>query len=134
MEVLHQNQKSQKPEVSPKSDIWDGLVWRHFTCTRNINDPAFMSIPGGLAFLTYVEWFNAHGKSRHLASIGPIMLMCLHLPQVKDLSQRILPIDAPNQGAQRTVARLPFSPTSTGPSGSFIHVAIFTAIANVVAM
>ncbi|MBW0528962.1 hypothetical protein O181_068677 [Austropuccinia psidii MF-1] len=39
-----------------------------------------MSIPGALAFLIYVDWFNAHGKSIRLASIGPIMLTCLNLP------------------------------------------------------
>ncbi|MBW0512485.1 hypothetical protein O181_052200 [Austropuccinia psidii MF-1] len=40
----------------------------------------FMSIPGALAFSIYVDWFNAHGKSTWLASIGPIMLICLNLP------------------------------------------------------
>ncbi|MBW0566329.1 hypothetical protein O181_106044 [Austropuccinia psidii MF-1] len=32
------------------------------------------------------------------------------------------------------MSRLPFSPTSTGPSGSFIRVAILTAIVDVVSM
>ncbi|MBW0537035.1 hypothetical protein O181_076750 [Austropuccinia psidii MF-1] len=45
-----------------------------------------------------------------------------------------LPINATHQGAQRAMARLPFSPTSTGPSGSFIGVSILTAIADVVSM
>ncbi|MBW0585959.1 hypothetical protein O181_125674 [Austropuccinia psidii MF-1] len=84
MEILHQNQESQTPEGSPKCDVWDGLVWRRFTGTRNINDPPFMSIPGALAFSIYVDWFNAHGRSTRLANIGPIMLICLNLPQVKD--------------------------------------------------
>ncbi|MBW0549563.1 hypothetical protein O181_089278 [Austropuccinia psidii MF-1] len=44
-----------------------------------------MSIPGGLAFSIYVDWFNAHGKSTRLASIGPIMLICLNLPPSKRL-------------------------------------------------
>ncbi|MBW0491363.1 hypothetical protein O181_031078 [Austropuccinia psidii MF-1] len=39
-----------------------------------------MSIPGALAFSIYVDWFNAHGKSTRLASIGSIMLICLNLP------------------------------------------------------
>ncbi|MBW0470657.1 hypothetical protein O181_010372 [Austropuccinia psidii MF-1] len=39
MEILYQHQQSQTPEGSPKCDIWDGLVWRCFTCTRNIHDP-----------------------------------------------------------------------------------------------
>ncbi|MBW0591012.1 hypothetical protein O181_130727, partial [Austropuccinia psidii MF-1] len=69
MEILHQHQQSQTPKGSPKCDVWDGLVWRHFTGTRNINDPPFMSIPGALAFSIYVDWFNAHGKSTRLASI-----------------------------------------------------------------
>ncbi|MBW0497795.1 hypothetical protein O181_037510 [Austropuccinia psidii MF-1] len=36
-------------------------------------------IPSALAFTIYVDWFNAHGKSTLLASIGPIMLICLNL-------------------------------------------------------
>ncbi|MBW0570703.1 hypothetical protein O181_110418 [Austropuccinia psidii MF-1] len=48
MEILHQHQQSQTPEGSPKCDIWDGLVWRRFTGTRNIHNPPFMSIPGAL--------------------------------------------------------------------------------------
>ncbi|MBW0521747.1 hypothetical protein O181_061462 [Austropuccinia psidii MF-1] len=63
MEILHQHQQSQTPEGSPKCDIWDDLVWRRFTGTRNIHDPSFMAIPGALAFSIYVDWFNAHGKS-----------------------------------------------------------------------
>ncbi|MBW0461239.1 hypothetical protein O181_000954 [Austropuccinia psidii MF-1] len=80
MEILHQHQQFQMPKGSPKCDIWDGLVWRHFTGTININDPPFMSISGALAFSIYVDWFNSHGKSSHLAIIGPIMLTCLNLP------------------------------------------------------
>ncbi|MBW0462284.1 hypothetical protein O181_001999 [Austropuccinia psidii MF-1] len=80
MEILHQHQQSQTPEGSPKCDIWDGLVWRFFTGTRNIHNPPFMSIPGALAFFIYVDWLDAHGKSTQLASIGPIMLIGLNLP------------------------------------------------------
>ncbi|MBW0485628.1 hypothetical protein O181_025343 [Austropuccinia psidii MF-1] len=87
MEILHQPQQSQTPKGSPKCDVWDGLVWRPFTGTRNINDPPFMSIPGALAFSIYVDWFNSHGKSTRLASIGPIMLICLNLPP----SERLKP-------------------------------------------
>ncbi|MBW0526297.1 hypothetical protein O181_066012 [Austropuccinia psidii MF-1] len=39
MEILHQDQQSQIPKGSPKCDVWDGLVWRGFTGTRNINGP-----------------------------------------------------------------------------------------------
>ncbi|MBW0566622.1 hypothetical protein O181_106337 [Austropuccinia psidii MF-1] len=39
VEILHQHQQSQIPKGSPKCDIWNGMVWRHFTGTRNINDP-----------------------------------------------------------------------------------------------
>ncbi|MBW0575651.1 hypothetical protein O181_115366, partial [Austropuccinia psidii MF-1] len=39
MEILHQHQQSQTPTGSPKCDVWDGLVWRRFTGTRNINAP-----------------------------------------------------------------------------------------------
>ncbi|MBW0541765.1 hypothetical protein O181_081480 [Austropuccinia psidii MF-1] len=39
-----------------------------------------MSIPCALAFAIYVDWFNAHEKPTRLASIGPIMLICLNLP------------------------------------------------------
>ncbi|MBW0549027.1 hypothetical protein O181_088742 [Austropuccinia psidii MF-1] len=84
MEILNQHEQYQIPKGSPKFDIWDGLVWRHFTGTRSINDPPFMSIPSELALYIYVDWFNAHGNSTRLASIGPIMLICLNLPQVKD--------------------------------------------------
>ncbi|MBW0511716.1 hypothetical protein O181_051431 [Austropuccinia psidii MF-1] len=38
-EILHQYQQSQTPKGSPKCEIWDGLVWRRFTGTRNIHDP-----------------------------------------------------------------------------------------------
>ncbi|MBW0532843.1 hypothetical protein O181_072558 [Austropuccinia psidii MF-1] len=87
MEILHQHQHSQTPEGSPKCDIWDGLVWKRFTGTRNIQDPPLMSIPGALAFAIYVDWFNAHGKSTRLASIEPIMLICFNLPP----SERLKP-------------------------------------------
>ncbi|MBW0492372.1 hypothetical protein O181_032087 [Austropuccinia psidii MF-1] len=46
-----------------------------------------MSIPGALDFSIYVDWFNAHGKSTRLATIGPIMLICLNLPP----SERLKP-------------------------------------------
>ncbi|MBW0568990.1 hypothetical protein O181_108705, partial [Austropuccinia psidii MF-1] len=153
MEILHQHQKSQTPKGSPKCDIWYGLVWRCFTGTRNIHNPPFMSIPGALAFSIYVVWFNAHGKSTRLASIGPIMLICLNLPP----SERLIPgnvyvagiIPGPKEptALQLNYLLMPlikelkelwqgyhFSPTSTGPSGSIIRVAILTAIADVVAM
>ncbi|MBW0550723.1 hypothetical protein O181_090438 [Austropuccinia psidii MF-1] len=84
IEILHQHQHSQTPKGSAKCDIWDGLVWRCFTGTKNIHNPPFMSIPGELDFSIYVDWFNAHGKSTQLASIGPIILICLNLPQAKD--------------------------------------------------
>ncbi|MBW0532262.1 hypothetical protein O181_071977 [Austropuccinia psidii MF-1] len=87
MEILNKHKQSQIPEGSPKCDIWDGLVSRHFTSTRNINDPSFMSIPGALAFSIYADWFDAHGKSTHLASVGPIILICLNIPQ----SERLKP-------------------------------------------
>ncbi|MBW0488723.1 hypothetical protein O181_028438 [Austropuccinia psidii MF-1] len=64
--------------------IW---VWRHFTCTRNVNDPQFISIPGALAFSIYLDWFIAHQNSTWLASIGPMMLICLNLPP----SERLKP-------------------------------------------
>ncbi|MBW0473032.1 hypothetical protein O181_012747 [Austropuccinia psidii MF-1] len=87
VEILPQHQQSQIPEGSPKCDIWDELVWGQFTGTRNINEPPLMCIPGALAFLIYVDWFNAHGKSTRLASIEPIMLICLKLPP----SERLKP-------------------------------------------
>ncbi|MBW0556227.1 hypothetical protein O181_095942 [Austropuccinia psidii MF-1] len=112
-----------------------------------------MSIPGALAFSIYVDWFNAHGKSTRLASIGPIMLICLNLPP----SERLKPenvyvagiIPGPKEPTSLQLNYLlillikelkdlwkgyHFSPTSTGPSGSFICVAMLTVIADVVAM
>ncbi|MBW0588146.1 hypothetical protein O181_127861 [Austropuccinia psidii MF-1] len=85
--ILHQHQQSQISEGSSKCDIWDELVWRHFTGTRNINEPPFMSIPGALAFSIHVDWLNVLGKSTWFASIGPIMLICPNLPP----SERLKP-------------------------------------------
>ncbi|MBW0470662.1 hypothetical protein O181_010377 [Austropuccinia psidii MF-1] len=76
---MHQHQQSPTPKGSPKCEIWDRLVWRCFTGTRNIHNPPFMSIPGELAFSIYVDWFNSHGNSTWLANIGPIILICLNL-------------------------------------------------------
>ncbi|MBW0493356.1 hypothetical protein O181_033071 [Austropuccinia psidii MF-1] len=153
MEILHQHQQSQTPKGSPKCDIWDGLVWRCLTGTRNIHDPPFLSIPGALAFSMYVDWFNAHGKSTWLASIGPILLICLNLPPSERLKPENVYVAGIISGTKEPTALqlnyllMPlikelkelrkgchFSPTSTGPSGSFIHVAILTAIGDVVAM
>ncbi|MBW0496444.1 hypothetical protein O181_036159 [Austropuccinia psidii MF-1] len=153
MEILHQNQQSQIPKGSPKCDILDGLVWRWFTGTRNINDPQFMSIPGALAFLIYVDWFNEHGKSTRLASIGPIMLICLNLPPSERLKRDNVYVSGITPGPkeptslQLSYLLMPpikelkklwqgyhFPPTSTGPSESFIHVPILRAIADVFSM
>ncbi|MBW0526975.1 hypothetical protein O181_066690 [Austropuccinia psidii MF-1] len=153
MEIPHQHKQSQIPEGSPKCDIWDGLVWRLFTGTRNINDPPFMSIPGALAFLIYVGWFNVHGKSSQLASIEPIMLICLNLPPSERLKPENVYVSGIIPGLKEPTALqlnyllMPmikelkelcqgfhFATTSTGPSGSFICVSILTAIADVVVM
>ncbi|MBW0521886.1 hypothetical protein O181_061601 [Austropuccinia psidii MF-1] len=153
MEILHQHQQSQIPKGSPKCDIWDGLVGRCFTGTRNIIDPPFVSIPCALAFSIYVDWFNAHGKSIWLASIGPIMLICLHFPPSERLKPEsvyvsgIIPGPKEPTALQFNYLLMPLikeikelwqgyhiSPTSTGPSGSFIRVAIITAIVDVVSM
>ncbi|MBW0553671.1 hypothetical protein O181_093386 [Austropuccinia psidii MF-1] len=153
MEILNQHQQSRIPKSSPKCDIWDGLVWRCFTGTRNINDPPLMSIPGALTFSIYVNWFNAHGKSTWLASIGLIMLICLNLPPCQRLKPEnayvsgIIPGLKDPTALQLNYLLMPLikelkelwqgyhlSPTSTGPSGSLICVAILTAILDVVAM
>ncbi|MBW0485804.1 hypothetical protein O181_025519 [Austropuccinia psidii MF-1] len=107
MEILHQHQQSQTPKGSPKCDIWDGLVWRCFTGTRNIHNPPLMSIPGALAFSIYVDWFNAHGKSTQLASIGPIMLICLSLPPSERLKPENSHVSGIIPGLQRS--QLPFN-------------------------
>ncbi|MBW0489606.1 hypothetical protein O181_029321 [Austropuccinia psidii MF-1] len=86
---MHQHQHSRIRKGFPKFDICGGLVWRFLTGTRDINDPPLMSIPGALGFSVYADWFNANGKSTRLARIGPIMLLFLNLPQVKDWSQRM---------------------------------------------
>ncbi|MBW0545862.1 hypothetical protein O181_085577 [Austropuccinia psidii MF-1] len=153
MEILHQHQKSQTPKGPPKCEIWDGLVWRRFTGTRNIHNPPFMSIPGPLAFLIYVDWFNAHGKSTQWASIGPLMLICLTLPPSERLKPENVYVAEIILGPKEpTVLQLNyllmqlikelkelskgyhFSPTSIGPSRSFVCVAIVTVIADVVAI
>ncbi|MBW0482827.1 hypothetical protein O181_022542 [Austropuccinia psidii MF-1] len=153
MEILYQHQQPQTPKGSPKCEIWDGLVWRRFTGTRNIHDAPFMSIRGAVAFSIYVDWFNAHGKSTRFSSIGPIMLICLNLPP----SERLKPVNVYVAGIilgpkgptalQLKYLLMPlikdlkelwqgyhFLPTSTGPSGSFIRFAILMAIVDVVAM
>ncbi|MBW0545251.1 hypothetical protein O181_084966 [Austropuccinia psidii MF-1] len=108
-----------------------------------------MSNPGALAFSFYVDWFNAHGKSTWLASIGPIMLICLNLPPSERLKQEnvyvagIIPGPKEPTALQLNYLLMPlikelkelwqgyhFSPTATGPSGSFI----LTAIQDVVSM
>ncbi|MBW0495532.1 hypothetical protein O181_035247 [Austropuccinia psidii MF-1] len=112
-----------------------------------------MCIPGALAFSIYVDWFNAHGNSTQLASIGPIMIICLNLPP----SERVKPenvcvsgiIPGPNEPTlvQLNYLLIPLikeleglwqdyclSPTSTRPSASFIHVPTLTAPADLVAM
>ncbi|MBW0556818.1 hypothetical protein O181_096533 [Austropuccinia psidii MF-1] len=150
LQILNQQKKFQIPKGSPKCVIWDGLVWRFFTGTRNITDPPFISIPGALAFSIYVDWFNEHGKSTRLASIGPIMLICLNLPSSERvklenfyISGMILAPKEPTtlqlnyllmpliKGLKELWQVYHFSPTPTGPSGSFICVAILTAIADV---
>ncbi|MBW0511196.1 hypothetical protein O181_050911 [Austropuccinia psidii MF-1] len=112
-----------------------------------------MSIPGALAFSIYVDWFNAHGKSTRLASIGPIMRICLNLPPRDKLKPEdfyvagIIPGLKEPTSLQLNYLLMPlikelkelwqgyhFSPTSTGPSGSFICVSILMAIADVVSM
>ncbi|MBW0563519.1 hypothetical protein O181_103234 [Austropuccinia psidii MF-1] len=153
MEILHQHQQSQTPKGSPKCDIWDGLVWRCFTGTRDIHNPPFMSIPGALAFSIYVDWLNAHGKSTWLARIGPIMLICLNLPPSERLKPENVYVagiiagpEEPN-ALQLNYLLMPlikelkelwqgyhFSLTLTGPSGYFICVAILMAIGDLVAM
>ncbi|MBW0577109.1 hypothetical protein O181_116824 [Austropuccinia psidii MF-1] len=112
-----------------------------------------MSIPGALAFSIYVDWFNAHGKSTRLASIRPIMLICLNIPPSGRLKPEnvyvagIIPGLKEPTALQLNYLLMPlikelkeiwqgyhFSPTSTGPQGSFIHVVIRTAIVDVAAM
>ncbi|MBW0561383.1 hypothetical protein O181_101098 [Austropuccinia psidii MF-1] len=153
MEILHQNQQSQTPKGSPKCDIWDGLVWRCFTGTRNIHDPPIISIPGAFAFSIYVDWFNAHGKPTWLASIGPIMLLFLNLPPSEILKPENVYVAGIIPGPKEPTALqlnyllialikelkelwqgYHFSSISTGPSGSCIGVVILTAIADVVSM
>ncbi|MBW0539561.1 hypothetical protein O181_079276 [Austropuccinia psidii MF-1] len=149
MEILHQHQQSQTSKGFPKCDIWDEFVWICFTGTGNINNLPFMSIPGALVFSIHVDWFNAHGKSTWLAIIGPLLLICLNLPQSKRLKQEnvyvagIIPGPKEPTAPQLNYLLMPlikelkevwkgynFSPSSTGPSGSFMHIAILMAIAN----
>ncbi|MBW0501074.1 hypothetical protein O181_040789 [Austropuccinia psidii MF-1] len=112
-----------------------------------------MSILGALASYIYVDWFNTHGKSTQLASIVPIMLICLNLPPSKRLKPENFYVPGIIPGPKEPTALqfnylliqlinelkelwqgYHFSPTSTGPSGAFICVAILTGIADVVSM
>ncbi|MBW0468352.1 hypothetical protein O181_008067 [Austropuccinia psidii MF-1] len=115
--------------------------------------PSLLSIPGELALFISVDWFNTHGGSSHLVRIGPIMLICLNLPQNERLQPHNVHVPGVIPGAKEPTSLqlncllIPlikglkepwlgslYSPTSRGPSGSFIHVAILMAIANVVSM
>ncbi|MBW0483899.1 hypothetical protein O181_023614 [Austropuccinia psidii MF-1] len=112
-----------------------------------------MSITGALAFSIYMDWFHVHGKSTWLASIGPIILICLHLPPSERLKREnfyvaeIIPGPKEPTALQLNYLLMPlikelkelwqcyhFSPTSTGPSKSISRVSILMAIADVVAM
>ncbi|MBW0485477.1 hypothetical protein O181_025192 [Austropuccinia psidii MF-1] len=109
-----------------------------------------MFILGALAFSIYVYWFNAHGKSTWLASIGPIMLICLNLPPSERLNPEnvyvaeIIPDPKEPTSLQLNCLLMPLIqehkklwkgyyslPTSTGPSGSNICAAILTDIADI---
>ncbi|MBW0582042.1 hypothetical protein O181_121757 [Austropuccinia psidii MF-1] len=91
--------------------------------------------------------------STGLASIGPIMILCLNLPPSEALKRENVYVSAIIPGPKEPAALqlneliMPlikdlkelwqgyhFSPTSTGPSGSFIHVSILMAFADVVAI
>ncbi|MBW0463356.1 hypothetical protein O181_003071 [Austropuccinia psidii MF-1] len=93
-----------------------------------------MSVPSAFAFSIYVDWFNAHRKSIHLASIGPIMIICLNIPPSERLKQEnvyvagIIPGPKVPTALQLNYLLMPlikelkelwqvyhFSPTSTGP-------------------
>ncbi|MBW0589025.1 hypothetical protein O181_128740 [Austropuccinia psidii MF-1] len=112
-----------------------------------------MSIPAVLAFSIYVDWFNAHGKSTQLASIGPIMLICLNLHPSERLKAENVYVSGIIPGPKEPTSLqlncllialikelkelwqgYHFLPMSTGHSGSFICVSILTAIVDVVAM
>ncbi|MBW0481097.1 hypothetical protein O181_020812 [Austropuccinia psidii MF-1] len=91
--------------------------------------------------------------STRLASIGPIMIICLNLPPSERLKTEnvhvsgIIPGPKEPTALQLNYLLIPlikelkelwqgyqFSPTSTGPSGSLSNVSILTYIADVVAM
>ncbi|MBW0476855.1 hypothetical protein O181_016570 [Austropuccinia psidii MF-1] len=112
-----------------------------------------MSVTGALDFLIYVDWFNAHGKSTWLASIGPIILICLNLPPSERLKpgnvyvSGVIPGLKEPTSLQLNYLLIPlikelkelwqgyhFAPTSTEPSGSFICVSILTAMVDMVPM
>ncbi|MBW0471315.1 hypothetical protein O181_011030 [Austropuccinia psidii MF-1] len=141
------------PKVPP--NVTSGMDWygdASVALERSIISP-FMSIPSALAFSIYVYWFNAHGKSTWLASIRPIILICLNLPSSEGLKPENVYVSGIIPGLKEPTALqlnyllMPlikelkepwqgyhFSHTSTVPSGSFIYVAILTAIADVVSM
>ncbi|MBW0486377.1 hypothetical protein O181_026092 [Austropuccinia psidii MF-1] len=112
-----------------------------------------MSISGEFAFSIEVDWINAQGKSTWLASIGPIMLICLNIPPSERLNPENVYVAAIIPGTKdpiylqlnyllrpliKEVKELwqgyHLTPTSTGPSGVFICVSILTTIVHVVAM
>ncbi|MBW0504892.1 hypothetical protein O181_044607 [Austropuccinia psidii MF-1] len=147
VEKLHQHKHIHRDEERIMTDIWDGMIWRKFMCTRQPNNPLFMSLEGSLGFTIYIDCFNAHEKSRRLSSIGPILLVCLNLPTSKRLNPENVYISAiipgPNDptSSQLNYLLMPLMPelkelweevqfflTSSGPSGSFIRVAILTAM------
>ncbi|MBW0474809.1 hypothetical protein O181_014524 [Austropuccinia psidii MF-1] len=112
-----------------------------------------MSIYGALTSFNYLDWFNANGESSFLARIGPNILVCLNIPPNEILNWEnfyfagIIPRPKEPTSLQLNDLLMPlieelkemwqgyvFSPTSTGPSGSFISVAILMAIADVASL
>ncbi|MBW0497938.1 hypothetical protein O181_037653 [Austropuccinia psidii MF-1] len=84
MGMLHQHQQSQIPKGSPKYDIYDVLVWRCFTQTRNINDPHSCPLPGNWP-PPFMLAGSMHEESQPgWPALGLSCLFVLISPQVTD--------------------------------------------------
>ncbi|MBW0561039.1 hypothetical protein O181_100754 [Austropuccinia psidii MF-1] len=135
---------------SQVTDIWQVEILKNFK--GNQKSP-FLTKPGHLSFLLYVDWFNSFVKSSRTSSTGGIMLGCLNLPPEVHMKPENIHIPAiipgpkePNGEQLNYLLRLlveelkelwkgiHFFPTSNSSSGQTIQLAILTVIGDIVAI
>ncbi|MBW0550993.1 hypothetical protein O181_090708 [Austropuccinia psidii MF-1] len=125
---------------SEVTEIWQGEIWKNF---KGNQESPFLTKPGNLVFLLYVDWFNAFGNSSCTSSTGAIILACLNLPPEVHMKPEniyipaIIPEPKEPNGEQLNYLLRPlfeelkelwkgihFFPTSNSSSGETICLAI----------